>query len=155
MNTSEGEPINQAEWQLWYQDNFDLECPRRVDRSGRGLIRGLIELWAHHLYETVQPNGFFGFDRFNLWWKQQKRSVDIVGDLSGQLKLRQWVYEERRSSYAGCKEIADKDLLRLIAETHCKLIMINQTSETIVEKALQSDSEKAFSDQIKNIGRVD
>jgi len=152
---SKGDPISIAEWDLWYQDNFDLECPRQISRSGQGLIVGLIELWAHHLYETIQPNGFFGFDRYNLWWKQEKRGVDIVGDLTGQLKLRKWMYGKRRSSYAGCMAIADKELIHLIAEAHSRLILLDQTSKAIVNLAIQSESKAMFCDQIKHLGMKD
>jgi len=143
-----------AEWELWYQDNFDLECPRQLERAGRGLISGLIELWAHHLYETIQPNGFLGFDRFNIWWKQRKCGIDIVGEMAGQLKLRQWVYGEQRSGYSGCLDIADKDLLEVLAEAHSRLAMNGQTSEVIVDKAIQSNNKKAFLNQVKKLGMV-
>lgn len=154
MDKPEGDPITQAEWNFWYQDNFDLECPRQLDKTGRGLIEGLIELWASHLYETIQPTGYLGFDRYNLWWKQRKCSIEVVGDIVGQVKLRQWVYGDRRSGYAGCMEIADKDFLRMLAEAHSRLVMIDQTSEPIIEKALQSDIKEVFRDQIKNIGML-
>ncbi len=154
MEKPEVDLVTQAEWNFWYQDNFDLECPRQLDNSGRGLIEGLIELWAHHLYETIQPTGFLGFDRYNLWWKQRKCSIEIIGEITGQVKLRQWVYGDRRSSAAGCMEIADKDLLRILAEAHSRLVVIEQTSELIIEKALQSGSKKAFRNQIKKIGMM-
>ena len=142
--------INTAEWELWYQDNFELECPRQMDLSGRGLVEGLMELWAHHLYETIQPNGFIGFSRFNLWWNQRDCSVNIVGEKSGQIKLRQWVYGEQKSNYLGCMHIADKDLLRMIAGIHSKLIISDQTSETIIKEALLSNDKEEF---IKRITR--
>ena len=36
--------VPEAEWKIWFQDNFDLECPRQVDLAGRGLVKGLMEL---------------------------------------------------------------------------------------------------------------
>lgn len=47
--------------------------PRQVDLAGHGLVKGSIELWARHLFETVQLDGQQGFSRFNLWWKQKGR----------------------------------------------------------------------------------
>ena len=155
LDKSEGDPIARAEWNLWYQDNFDRECPRQIDQSGTGLINGLIALWARHLYETIQPTEFLGFSRFNLWWKQRNRSIKVVGDLAGQRKLRRWVYGDKKSPYAGCMEIADKNLLSELAEAHSRLVLIDQTSEPIIDKALQSDSKDEFCDQIKKIILLD
>ena len=151
---SKGDPISVAEWDLWYQDNFDLECHRKISRSGHGLIVGLIELWAHHLYETIQPTGFLGFDRYNLWWVQQNCSFEVVGDIVGQVKLRHWVYGDRRSGYAGCMEIADKDLLRILADAHSRLVIIDQKSDLIIEKVLQSDSKETFRDLLMIAGML-
>ena len=47
MRRSEGplrDPAPEAEWELWYRDTFDMECPPSVDVSGRGLAKGLMEL---------------------------------------------------------------------------------------------------------------
>ena len=71
------DPAPDAEWEVWYQDLFDRECPRQVEVSGRGLAAGLSELWARHLFETVGVDGQKGFSRFNLWWKQPKKSVMV------------------------------------------------------------------------------
>ena len=149
LSQADSKLINTAEWEIWYQDNFDLECPRQMELSGRGLIKGLIELWARHLYETIQPSGFIGFSRFNLWWKQRVCSISIVGEKAGQIKLRQWVYGERRSNYLGCMFVADKDLLQVIAEIHSKLIISGQSSETIVAEALLSNNTEEFITRIK------
>ena len=40
------DPARETEWEVWYLDTFDRECPPSVDVRGRGLVRGLIELWA-------------------------------------------------------------------------------------------------------------
>jgi hypothetical protein len=143
--------ILEAEWEIWYQDNFDLECPRQMEIEGRGLVKGLIELWAHHLYETIQPNVFVGFSRFNLWWKQKECSIEIIGEMLGQVKIRQWVYGNRQSNYLGCMHIADIDLLRVIAEMHCRLVLNDETSEVIIAKALSLDTNKDFIKQIQKL----
>ena len=57
FRTSPPDPAPEAEWQVWYQDTFDRECPPSVDVRGRGLVSGLTELWARHLFETVRPGG--------------------------------------------------------------------------------------------------
>ena len=49
-------PEPYAVWQVWYQDNFDRETPRRVEVEGEGLVLGLAELWSRHLFETVQAD---------------------------------------------------------------------------------------------------
>ena len=79
------ERASEAEWEVWYQDTFDRECPRQVEVAGRGLVEGLIQLWARHLFETVQADGQRGFSRFNLWWKQERRSVVVVGEWEGEV----------------------------------------------------------------------
>lgn len=143
--------INSAEWEIWYQDTFDIECPRQLELVGRGLINGLIELWARHLYETIQPDGSEGFSRFNLWWKGRARSITITGDMAGQAKLRSWVFGERRSSIKNYLDIADQDLLALIAEAHSFLIFKNQTSARIIDQAVQSNHKTEFVNQMNKL----
>ena len=145
--------INTAEWEIWYQDNFDLECPRQMELSGCGLVKGLIELWVRHLYETIQPSGILGFSRFNLWWKQHACSINIMGEMIGQIKLRLWVFGERKVNYLGCMKIADQDILQVIAEVHSQFIIRDQTSEAIVSEVLQSNSKEEFIRQISMSSR--
>ena len=56
-HTDYSDPAPRAAWELWYQDLFDRECPRQVEVRGQGLVQGLAELWARHLFETVQVDG--------------------------------------------------------------------------------------------------
>jgi hypothetical protein len=131
------------EWDLWYQDSFELRSPRRIECSGRGLVEGLLELWARHLYETVQPNGLTGFAKFDLWLKQEWWLVLISGDEDGQVKLRQWVYGEGKPS-SDYLESADRSLLVAIAETHAKLIENDLDCEDIIEGAEKSQTKDDF-----------
>jgi len=71
------DPDPEAEWQVWYRDTFDRECPPSVDVSGFGLAKGLTELWARHLFEAVGVDGKGGFSRFHLWWKQEGKTIDV------------------------------------------------------------------------------
>lgn len=44
-------PSDAAWWQVWSEDTFDREAPRRVKVEGEGLEKGLVELWVRHLSE--------------------------------------------------------------------------------------------------------
>ena len=127
--------LEKAQWELWYQDTFDQESPSQKELTGIGLEQGLCSLWACHLFETVRPEGFIGFSRFNLWLSQQKISIEIKGDLKGQIKLRQWVFEGRSAKHIPNFQIADEELLNLIAEFHSQLGLKAQTSARIIEMA--------------------
>jgi hypothetical protein len=142
---------SEAEWKVWHQDNFDRECPRQVEATGQGLLEGLIELWARHLYETVQANGQPGFSHFNLWWTQKGISVEVLGEWDGQVRLRGWVYRNMRQANKGYLEQADKELLYLIAGYHKNLILRGETSEAILAAVKASGSREAFIKQLLNI----
>jgi hypothetical protein len=86
----------EAEREVWYQDTFDRECPPSVDVRGRGLVEGLTELWARHLFETVRPSGGEGFSRFHLRWKPG-RFVRIEGDQAGATRLQRRRLPRRRA----------------------------------------------------------
>jgi hypothetical protein len=125
---------SEAQWQLWYEDTFDRGCPRQIERSGRGLVEGLVELWARHLHETVRANGGQGFSRFNLWWKQAGKSIEVTGDWQGLVLVREWVFggtERRGAGYLG----GDRALLRKVAIAHRDLVLGGDTSERIAAAA--------------------
>lgn len=128
-----------AEWEVWYQDTFDRECPRQVVIFGQGLVEGLIELWSRHLYETVQANGQKNFSRFNLWWKQENKSIEVVGEWEGVVRLRGWVYEDKRQTN---KE--DTDLLKRITIAHKNQILNGETSEKILAAAKALENREEF-----------
>ena len=138
------------EWEVWYQDTFDRECPRQVELSGRGLARGLAALWARHLHETVRANGGQGFSRFNLWWKERRVSVVVVGDWGGQVRLRGWLFGDRQAD-RGYLRAADAELLRLVAVTHAKLLLTGQTSEGILLAASEESNRLDFEGRLAEL----
>ena len=129
------DPAPEAEWEVWYQDTFDRECPPSVDVSGRGLAEGLIQLWARHLFESVQVDGRSGFSRFHLWWKQRQRAVNVVGDREGAARLRGWVFGAKQHTDRGYVEAGDAHLLEMVAVAHARLVLANQSSERILGTA--------------------
>ena len=138
------DPVPDAEWQVWYQDMFDRECPRQVEITGQGLTAGLAELWARHLFETVGADGGRGFSHFNLWWKQARKSAEIVGAWAGMVRLRGWVFGRRQQASKGYLGDGDKDLLMRVAEVHGGLILAGQTSERILAAAEDCMSREDF-----------
>lgn len=145
------DPAPEAEWQVWYQDTFDRECPRQVKVAGRGLVRGLSELWARHLFETVQANGQKGFSRFNLWWKQKGQSIEVVGEWEGATRLRAWVFGEKQRPDKGYVQEGDEKLLSKVATTHASLALAGQTSEVILTAAKMSVSQENFEARLLNL----
>ena len=99
------------EWQVWYQDTFDRETPRKIDVAGVGLIDGLVELWTRHLYETVRTNGGRGFSRFNLWCVQAGSSIVVDGDWNGQVHLRSWIFGSTQRKPRSNKDTVDVGLI--------------------------------------------
>jgi len=147
----ENNNLENVKWELWYQDTFDQERGRKRVLEGNSLFEGLIQLWAHHLYETVRPNGMIGFSQFNLWLKQRKSSISILGDIAGQIKLRLWVFEERRVDYSGYLQAADREILEIIAEVHYMLIVDNRNSELIIDEVLSSKNREEFISRIVDL----
>lgn len=141
----------EAEWEIWYQDTFDRECPRQVEIAGIGLLKGLIELWARHLFETVQVDGQRGFSRFNLWWKQKGRSIEVVGEWVGLTRLREWVFGDKQQAHKGCVQEGDDELLVKVAMTHSNLALVGQTSEAILVAARTSVSREDFEARLLNL----
>ena len=142
------DPEPEAEWQVWYQDTFDRECPRSVEASGRGLVEGLVELWARHLGETVRPDGSEGFSRFNLWCAP--RSVQIVGSREGAVRLRGWVFGKGRIQGGPLRKGEDR-LLDRIAVVHAHLIVTGQSSEPILEAASAAQDRRDFESQLASL----
>lgn len=145
------ELISKAEWEIWYQDTFDRECPRQVDVAGVGLVKGLIELWARYLFETVQTDGQKGFSRFNLWWKQKGQSIEVIGEWEGLTRLRGWVFGGKRLAYEGYVQAGDEELLRKVAGMHAGLLLAEQTSEAILAAAKASADRKDFEIQLSSL----
>lgn len=136
------DPAPELEWEVWYRDTFDRECPPSVDVRGRGLARGLMELWARHLFETVRPGGSRGFSRFHLRW--EGGWTDIDGDWAGAVRLRGWVFgaqEHTRKGYIGA---GDARLLEKIALTHAHLISAHRICEQILAAAASAQDRQDF-----------
>jgi hypothetical protein len=134
--------LSEAEWKVWYRDTFDRECPPSVDVSGRGLVKGLMELWARHLFETVRPGGGKGFSRFHIRWGGSWAQID--GDWEGATRLRKWVFGAKKHSRRGYVQEADARLLEEIALTHAILISADQTSEQILAAAAAAQDRQDF-----------
>ena len=148
-------PVPEARWEIWYEDLFDRECPRSVDVDGVGLVKGLTELWARHLLESVMENGSTGFARFNLWWAEKGQSIAVAGDWDGQTQLRKWVFGNRRTARGGYAQGGDVRLLAEVALTHCSLILANQTSEPILTAAKASVSREDFERRLPSLTVTD
>jgi len=116
--------------------------------AGRGLVKGLMELWARHLFETVQPDGQRGFSRFNLWWKQKACSIIIDGEWAGSIRLRQWIFGSRRRAVQGYVRAGDKKLLGAMAAAHARLVLADQDSRAILLAAKTAANRKDFEAQL-------
>jgi hypothetical protein len=141
----------EAEWQIWYQDMFDRECPRQIEISGQGLVNGLVELWAHHLFETVQANGREGFSRFNLWWKQRGQSIEIIGGRAGLARLKGWVFGTQQGTNKNTIQEGNRKLLKKVAVVHSHLMLTGHTSEAILTAAGTAADQQDFEVQLENL----
>jgi hypothetical protein len=146
------DPTPEAEWQLWYRDLFDRECPPAVELRGRGLVVGLTELWARHLFETVRPNGSLGFSRFNLWTKP--RSIAIDGDRAGAARLRSWVFGDKTESRRGYIAEGNAALLGQIAAAHARLIAAGDSAEPILAVAASAADRADFEVRLAGLSAV-
>lgn len=133
----------EAMWEVWYRDTFDRECPPSVDVRGRGLVKGLTELWARHLFETVRPDGGEGFSRFHLRW-EPAQLVHIRGDRKGAIRLRAWVFGRQTHTRVGYVEAGDARLLSQVAAAHAHLLLAGGTSEQLLAAAAEAQDRKDF-----------
>lgn len=144
-----GEPYPNEEWAVWYTDTFDRDAPPRVDVRGRGLVEGLAQLWARHLFETVRPDGQQGFSSFDLRWKQGR--VEIGGDREGAKRLRGWVFGKKESSYKGYAAEAEPALLRKTAVAHARLIERQLRAEQILAIASAAKDRTDFENRLDDL----
>jgi hypothetical protein len=144
-----GEPYPDEEWAVWYTDTFDRDAPPRVDVRGRGLVEGLAQLWARHLFERVRPDGQHGFSSFELRWKQGR--VEIGGDREGATRLRGWMFGKKEHSYKGYAAEADPALLRKVALAHALLIERRQGAEQILAIASAAKDRTDFANQLDDL----
>jgi hypothetical protein len=152
LNTR-SDPNGQTEWEVWYYDTFDREYPPGVDVSGRGLVAGLTELWARHLFETVRPGGGQGFSRFHL--RYSDAGIHIEGSWEGAMRLREWVFGEKAHTHKGYIAEADAPLLRQIAVAHARLVAAGQTCEPILAAAAEAAGRQKFEARLATlIGQI-
>lgn len=135
-----------AKWKLWYQDLFDRECPRQVQKSGVGLFNGVMELWKRHLFETINAKGQKGFSRFNIWWEQENKSIEVVGDIKGAFILRQWLSDNTSRTPEG-----NKILLERIVIAHLGLLKRGESSEKILAAANSFDNFTDFNKHLLSL----
>jgi hypothetical protein len=135
-----------AEWEIWYRDLFDRDCPAKVEVRGYDLAKGLVQLWARHLFE-----GLDGLSRFTLLWKQENRWIDIVGDTKGARLLRTWTFGAKETADRGYLAEADASLLEIIAISHARLIAGNKTSELILGLAATAADRQNFERQLPTL----
>ncbi len=135
------DPAPEMLWQLWYQDNFDRECPRSINNSGQGLTAGLTMLWKRHLGETIQKNGLMGFSRFNLWFPTQSQSISIKEDKEGSLRLKKWL------------ETGKKGRLQKIAAAHACIFLAGHSGAAIPDLAKEAEDYETFEAQLLALGQ--
>jgi hypothetical protein len=144
-----GELYPDEEWAIWYVDTFDRDQPPRSEVSGRGLVKGLMQLWARHLFETVRPDGQSGFSTFHLKWRQGR--VEINGDREGAKRLRGWMFGKKESSDKGYAAEADPALLKKVAVAHAHLIESGEKAEQILTLARAAKDGADFSNRLDGL----
>ena len=144
-----GEPYPDEEWAVWYVDTFDRDSPPRSEVSGRGLVGGLTQLWARHLFETVRPDGQGGFSSFHLKWGQGR--VEIDGDREGAKRLRGWMFGKKETSDKGYAAEADQALLKQVAAAHARLIERRQKAEQILAVAREAKDGADFASRLDDL----
>jgi hypothetical protein len=128
-------------WEVWYGDTFDLESLPSCEVRGKGIVQGLMELWARHLFETVRSDGSRGFSVFHL---RTDRQIDIEGPWEGAVKLRRFLFGNEESSYRGYIQESNKPLLKKTATLHARLLECGQSSEAILRAANDSSDQESF-----------
>lgn len=144
------DPFPEAEWEVWYRDTFDRECPPSVDVRGRGLTSGLVELWARHLFETVRPGGAQGFSRFHLRWGEAM-FAHVEGSWAGATRLREWVFGAKAHTRRGYVKEGDAGLLEKVAITHARLIVNRQPADQILEAAADAQDRPDFERRLADL----
>jgi hypothetical protein len=151
MQAAPGDPYPAEEWEVWYVDTFDRDFPPRLEVGGRGLVQGLVELWARHMFENVLPDGRRGFSSFHLKWKQGRVVID--GDLGGARRLREWLFGEKETTYTSSVAEADPLLLKKVATAHARLLERQEKAERILAIALAAGDKADFSRRLDDLIR--
>ncbi len=101
-----------------------------------------MELWARHLFETVQRDGGEGFSSFHLLSEEAR--IDIQGPWNGAVRLRKWVFGDKEHSVKGYVAEGEASVLKMIAIAHAVLFLSGRTSEPILAAALVSADRRQF-----------
>ena len=123
-------------WELIYRDTFDRECPPHAEKKGRGLRKGLYDLWLYTLSEGIAKDGTKTFSDFSLWFADdrylaEKYQVNArydggvdTRDPAKLAALRKTIFGERET-IADKKQMMSggKDMLRRIAESHERILV--------------------------------
>ncbi len=137
------DPLPDQDWEVWYRDMFDRECPPSVEVRGRGLVKGLMELWARYLLETVRPEERIGFSRFYLR-RGNSPAVEIKGDLGSALNLRRWIAVPEIRGGRSYLNQGDTRLLSRIAVVHAGLLQAGRDASEILSAATKADNQPDF-----------
>jgi hypothetical protein len=140
------DPHPTEQWEIWYDDTFDRDAPSSVDVRGRGLAKGLAELWARHFFESVRSDGQQGFSSFQLHWK--RGNINILGDREGAKRLRDWLFGKKEHSYKGYVAEANSSLLNTLAHVHARLIDKRQVTQQMLAVAVIAKDRKDFEDRL-------
>ena len=151
MQAAVGDPYPDDEWEVWYVDTFDRDFPPRREVDGRGLVPGLVQLWARHMFETVLPDGKRGFSSFHLKWKLGRVTID--GDPTGAGRLREWLFGEKQTTYTSSVEEADPALLMRLATAHARLVERQEKADRILAMALAAEDKADFSSRLDAVTR--
>ena len=151
MQAEPDEPYPAEEWEIWYVDTFDRDFPPRREVGGRGLVQGLVELWARHMFENVQPDGKRGFSSFHLKWKQGRVVID--GDPEGARHLREWLFGDKVTTYTTSVEEADPILLKKLATAHARLLEREEKAQRILATAVTAEDKADFSRKLDDLIR--
>jgi hypothetical protein len=135
-----------GEWEVWYRDTFDRECPAKVEVRGKALADGLAELWARYLTDTVEGDGTIGFSHFWLEWDE--RRIDLTDKYqtqcwSGARRLRAWLVcpTDHESGYVAN---AAPVLLRQLTLAHARHADRPRAAEWILTMALNARDQPAL-----------
>jgi hypothetical protein len=151
MKDPYSDPAPDVRWEIWYEDTFDRETPRAREASGVGLLSGLVELWSRHLREGLNDQGSATFSRFNLWWRQASRSVHISGDRQGAARLRGWIRSAHGAGEPSGGVKSSRQLLRLIAHVHSRLVLEKRECGPILEQARDAADPEDFSRRLAQL----
>jgi hypothetical protein len=148
------DPAPEQEWEVWYRDMFDRECPPSLEVRGRGLVNGLKELWARYLLETVRPEGRIGFSRFYLR-RKDSAAIQIEGDLNGALRLCRWIADTGVEGAPRLIESGSTRLLTRIVVAHAQLLQAGRSSAEILAAAAATNDQQALEDQLLTLAKED